>query len=172
MKTVQVDDEVYAYIKSKAEPYEPFKETEPNMTLRRLLGLEPRAAESSRASFPPTSGRGESKMTALTTPSRFQRKSPKVDLYELVAKGLLQDDQTLYLYDYQKRRVPGYQAKLSGRFLIYEGKHYSMSELAKHLLKLLGYRSESVRGPMFWGTDDGFTVKDLWEKAAKRNGVH
>ena len=40
MKTVEIDEEVYAYIQSKAIPYE---DKTPNYTFRRLFGLDKKA---------------------------------------------------------------------------------------------------------------------------------
>jgi hypothetical protein len=166
MRTIQIDDDVYNYIGTKAKPFE---ETTPNMTLRRLFGLS--ISHRQEVSVPVVTSMGVQQTDGRVSARLRQRKSQKTDLYALLSTGALREGQTLYLYDYQKKRARGYEAKLSGRFLMYEGKHYSMSELAKQLLKNLGYQSNSVRGPMFWGTADGCTIKELWEKyLAGKNG--
>jgi len=39
-----------------------------------------------------------------------------------------------------------------------------MSKLAKRLLKREGYESNSVRGPAHWFTEDGVSIKDIWDR--------
>lgn len=168
MKTVQIDDDVYVYIVSKIKA---FGETE-SAVLRRELGMTKafttplhRDTIAAHSRLHPN--------TELNAPTRERsRKSRKADLETLIARGALRVGQTLYLCDYQRKRVPGYEAQLTGRFLLYKDKPYSMSDLAKQLLKGLGYQSNSVRGPMFWCTADGITVKELWEKHLQGNGAH
>lgn len=170
MRTIQIDDEVYAYIKGQADAYEPDEEI--NTTLQRLFGLS-RANMRGSEEISTAASESHRPLAFPTVRNRpLSRKSQKTDLETLVARGALSVGQALYLCDYQKKRVPGHEAQVTGRFLLYRDKHYSMSELAKQLLKGLGYQSDSVRGPMFWCTADGVTVKELWEKHLKRNGTH
>jgi hypothetical protein len=74
----------------------------------------------------------------------------------------MKEGQNLFLRDYQGHKVEGYEAVVSQGSLIWNGKKYSMSDLAKKILKKQGYRSDSVRGPMFWFTKDGVSIKDIW----------
>jgi len=54
-------------------------------------------------------------------------------------------------------------ALVSGSSLIFDNKRYSMSNLATELLQREGFTSKAVRGPTHWVTEDGKTVKQLWE---------
>ena len=139
MRTIEVDDEVYAYLQSKAIPY---IETTPNLTLRRLFNLN---------------GKGQ----MLQSEDKMGKK-PKANLQKLIKSGLLQEGQTLYLYDYRVRKIEGYEAIVSGNSLLRNGKPYSMSRLAKEGLKEKGFKSEDVRGPAHWYNSDGISVKELW----------
>jgi hypothetical protein len=147
MRTIEVDDEVYAYLQSKALPY---IETTPNLTLRRLFNLNGK-----------TSSGGISKGQMLQSEDKMGKK-PKANLQTLIKSGLLQEGQTLYLYDYRGRRIEGYEAIVSGNSLLRNGKPDSMSELAKKGLKEKGFTSEAVRGPAHWYNSDGISVKELW----------
>jgi len=139
MRTIEVDDEVYAYLQSKAIS---FIETTPNLALRRLFSLD------GKSQVP----QSKAKMG----------KKPKANLQKLIKAGLLQEGQTLYLHDYQGRRIEGYEAIVSGNSLLRSGKPYAMSTLAKEDLKEKGFTSESVRGPAHWYNSDGISVKELW----------
>jgi len=145
MKTIEIDEEVYAYLQSRAVAY---VET-PNLTLRRLFGLD----------------KGGKKEAG--TPRFTGRKKPKTDLSKLVRAGLIQEGQLLSLRDYQGRVINGCEAAVSRGALLWNGKRYSMSNLAKILLKQQGYESESVRGPSFWYTEDGTSIKNLWDQYLK-----
>lgn len=143
MKTIEIDDEVFAYLQSKAIAYV----ENPNLTLRRILGIEKRSSQEVR-----------------TRPHATQGKKPKADLNEMVKAGLIQEGQRLILRDYQGREVKGCESIVSHGSLLWNGKRYSMSDLARELLKQQGYKSDSVRGPMFWFNEDGVSIKDIWEK--------
>jgi hypothetical protein len=143
MKTIEIDDEVFAYLQSKAFAYI----ENPNLTLRRILGIEKRPTQQLRSR--PHVGSG---------------KKPKADLNELVRAGLIREGQRLTLRDYQGRDVEGCESIVSHGSLLWNGKRYSMSDLARALLKQQGYKSDSVRGPMFWFNEDGVSIKDIWEK--------
>jgi hypothetical protein len=144
MKTIQVDDDVYSLLQRRAIAFE---ET-PGMTLRRLLGLRRRK-------------RGLMAASPRATPGR---KRPKADLEILVSSGALEPGETLELRDYQGRTISGCEASVAGNQLTYNGKRYSMSNLAQMLLKLHGYESKAVRGPAFWFTKKGHSIKDLWDE--------
>jgi hypothetical protein len=168
MKSIQIDNEVYAYLASKARPYE---ETTPNMTLRRLFGLEQTSATViSREVQTPTTIQQSS--MAMGRKRGRARNNPKVSIPTLINEGLVKRGQVLYLYDYRRKKIPNYEATLADWGLIWNGTHYSMSDLAKRFLQKEGYQSDSVRGPMHWGTADGVTIKDMWEKHRGRNGTH
>lgn len=149
MRTIEIDDEVFAYLQRKAIPYE---ET-PNLTLRRLFNLNVKRIYENTANE-----------NSLQT-NQKKRKKPKADLSTLVKNGLLKEGQVLFLYDYQGNKIDGYEATISGQKLSYRGnKPLSMSELAKICLKEIGYKSDSVRGPAHWYNSDGISVSDLWRQ--------
>jgi len=155
MRSVEIDDEVFAHLQNHAIAY---IETNPNATLRRLLGLND--INQPTSSVPNTgSTNGNS--------ARSGRKSPKASLQDLTSAGLLQEGQSLYLVDYQKTRVPDYEAKIAGKGLSWNGELHSMSELAKILLKKRGFHSDAVRGPTHWSNADGITVMVLWDEYLK-----
>ena len=118
----------------------------PNDTLRRLFGI-------SQTSTP-----------TKKTVSPSKRKMRKTNLTELNNAGLLKDGQKLFFQDYQGHKYSEYDVTLSRNSLVWNGNSYSMSDLAKILLKKHGYESDSVRGPLFWYTDDGVSIKDLWSQ--------
>lgn len=149
MKSIEIDDEVFAYLQSNAIPY---VET-PNLTLRRLFKLN--------GAKPPSDA------TSSLQPvlhHEVRGKEQKADLQTLVRAGLLHEGQKLYLLDYQRRKIERHVAMVSGKVLLCNNKTYSMSELAKICLKKEGFRSESVRGPAHWSNSDGISVKDLWNR--------
>ena len=147
MKTIQVDDDVYAFLQRKGITFE---ET-PGMTVRRLLRLGSRATRRHSPSGPRAPG----------------RRRPKADLEILVSAGALEADETLELRDYQGRRINDREASVAGNHLLFDGKKYSMSNLAQILLKRHGYESKAVRGPAFWYTKRGRSIKDLWDEVVE-----
>lgn len=154
MKTIEIDDEVYNFILSKAIPYE---DKIPNDTLRRLFGLDKTALPQRLISLPQ---------------ERFRvipgRKMPKSNLTELVNAGILKEGQKLHLRDYQGREVPDSEAMVHQGGLLRDGVKDSMSNLAKKLLKKHGYISDSVQGPARWFTSDSISVIRLWENYLKK----
>ena len=155
MRKIEIDDEVFAYLQGNAIPY---VET-PNLTLRRLFKLNgktsPTAAPSSHQSLP----------------YEIRGKEQKADLPTLIRAGLLQEGQKFSLFDYQGRKIEGYEAIVSGKALLWNNEQYSMSKLAEICLKKEGFRSESVRGPAHWYNSDDISVKDLWSRyLSKKKG--
>ena len=151
MRNIEIDDEVFGYLQSKAIP---FVET-PNLTLRRLFSLNGKRVKSEKTS---------SEIIQDKKIWRVRRKQPKTDLFKLVQVGLLQEGQMLYLLDYQGKKIAGYDSIISGKNLLWNNELYSMSELAKECLKKEGFRSESVRGPAHWSNFDGISIKELWDQ--------
>ena len=137
---IEVDEDVYGYLQKMAVAYI----EDPNMTLRRLLGLDKNQIEEPRVKI-------------------IGRKKQKSDSIILIKNGFLEDGQILYLHDFRGNRL-SYQARLSKNRLVWEGNDYSMSKLASNLLKKEGYKSNEVQGPARWFTDDGVSIKQLWEK--------
>lgn len=158
MQTIEIDTDVFAYLQKNARP---FIDT-PNSTLRRLLGLNGSKTQKKAQST------SDADLDALLAESQAiataRSKAPKADLQLLAQKGDIRNGQKLYLIDYQGNRVPKILASISGADLIYNGQRYSMSNLAQQLLGQAGFKSNSVRGPAHWVTDDGKTVKDLWQQ--------
>lgn len=157
---IEIDTDVFAFLQKNARP---FIDT-PNSTLRRLLGLDSARVQHQKKSPSVSDPELEVLLAESLAITAARSKAPKADLQLLVQKGFLQNGQMLYLIDYQGNRVQKISASLSGADLIYNGQRYSMSNLAQQLLGQAGFKSNSVRGPAHWGTDDGKTVKDLWQQ--------
>ena len=153
MKTIEIDEEVYAYLQSKAIPYE---DKNPNYTIRRLFGFDKKAIPSRVIPLP------------QVRPRKVKgRKNPKSSLIELVNAGLLEEGQVLHLRDYQEREVPDSEAAIHQGGLLKDGNKYSMSNLAEKLLKGQGYTRNSVQGPARWFTSDNISIKTFWENYLK-----
>ncbi len=146
MKTIEIDDEVFAYLQSNAIPY---LET-PNLTLRRLFKLNGKALSG-------VISKGQTPQS-----KDIRERQPKADLQTLIKSDILREGQTLFLHDYQGRGIEGYEAIVSGKSLLWNGEMFSMSDLAKICLNKEGFRSNSVRGPAHWYNSDGISVKKLW----------
>ncbi|HET7306670.1 MAG TPA: hypothetical protein VFK24_02490 [Gammaproteobacteria bacterium] len=160
MKTIQVDDEVFECIRSAAVAFE---DTTPNDALRRIFGIRSR----------PRKQGGVADLDhmlddLLAKAPRKRTKAPKADLSELIHKGFVSDGELLSLLNYKNERVHGRTAQISGSRLSYEGRHYSMSELARLLLKKEGFDSKAVRGPAHWANAEGKTISDLWNDLMAR----
>jgi hypothetical protein len=149
MRKIEVDDEVYGWLEKQVQG---FGET-PNAVLRRLLGI---GVNTARPSTSPLAGSKSSR-----------GKAPKTDLKKLVRAKMLSEGQLLYFHDYQGKKVNGIQARLNGNKLEHKGRLYSMSALTRDVMKSQGYENESYRGPQFWYTAAGISVKDLWDEYLK-----
>ena len=155
MPSIQVDDEVFAFLQQNAKPFV----DSPNTTLRRLLGVESRQEPTN------TKAVGDELEQLLQEPLESQRtKAPKADLRALVRAGLLREGERLYLVDYQGQRVPQQEAVVARAMLAFKGQHYTMSNLAQELLKKVGFKSSSVRGPSHWANAKGATITALWQQ--------
>ena len=95
-----------------------------------------------------------------------RRKEPRADLEILAKSGAIKSGELLELRDYQGRTIEGCEASVAGTNLVYNGKQYSMSNLAQRLLARHGYKKTAVRGPAHWFTKQGRSVKELWEELA------
>jgi hypothetical protein len=184
MESIEIDDEVFAHLQKNARP---FVDT-PNSTLRRLLDIDHRIITANKKSASAeleelkepaaqkSNGVGtrfssqwpfdELKTAKLT--SRTRSKAPKADLAVLIKENLLRNGQKLFLVDYQGNKVQKFSANISGNNLAFNGQRYSMSNLAQELLLQLGFKSNSVRGPAHWITDEGNSIKDIWQKYLDR----
>jgi hypothetical protein len=160
MQTIEIDTDIFAYLQKHARP---FVDT-PNSTLRRLLGIDASAVQSRKKSPSLLDAESAAPSAEDLTYATKRGKAPKADLQLLRQEGSLRDGQKLQLIDYQGKRVPKISAIISGSELIYVGQRYSMSNLAQQLLSQAGFKSNAVRGPAHWVTDDGKTVKDLWQQ--------
>lgn len=166
MESIEIDNDVFAYLQKNARP---FVDT-PNSTLRRLLGIDSAAtAVKPKKSSPAANAELEKLLDENFTAAHSRSKAPKADLKVLVQKGLLRNGQKLYLIDYQGNRVQKFSVVISGGDLIYNDQRYSMSNLAQELLAKVGFKSNSVRGPAHWVTDDGKSIKDFWQQYLGRN---
>lgn len=147
MPTVNLDNDVAAFIKGLS-----FGRNETvSDTLRRVFNLGDRDFNSD--------------LEENSDDGSIERKRRKnTSLRTLVDAGRLKPDETVVLCDSSGQRLGNYEATIQGEKLLYKGQLYSMSDLAGRLLRAEGYASESVRGPAYWLTESGKTLKDLWEK--------
>lgn len=153
MHAIKIDAEVFEFLQRQARP---FVDT-PNSTLRRILKLDKVIPHSDG---PEAQDHDLSEL--LEAGAGTRRKALKTDLKELIRSGLVKEGQMLYLVDYQGRRVPDMQANIAGQLLAYQGQFFSMSSLAEGLLKKVGFKSNSVRGPAHWVNGDGVSMQTLW----------
>lgn len=161
MESIKIDNDVFAHLQKHARP---FVDT-PNSTLRRLLGIDVVVSTTSPKKPTPAVDLELDELLAESLAAASSRsKAPKADLEVLVKNGSLQNGQKLYLVDYQDNRVKKLFAVISGGDLIYNDQRYSMSNLAQELLASVGFKSNSVRGPAHWVTDDGKSIKQLWQQ--------
>lgn len=166
MESIEIDNDVFAYLQKNARP---FIDT-PNSTLRRLLRIDSAAtAGRPKKSSPAADAELEKLPAESLAAARSRSKAPKADLDVLVQTGLLRNGQKLYLIDYQGNKVQKLSAVIAGGDLIYNDQRYSMSNLAQELLAKVGFKSNSVRGPAHWVTDDGKSIKDFWQQYLDRN---
>lgn len=150
MRTIQVDDDVYRSLEAHAQGFS----DSPNAVLRRVLGVGPKAERSS------------AKLAVRAIRSR-RGKAPKTNLRDLVRVGSLSEGQKLFMHDYQGNRIDGVQANVSGNSLEFEGELLSMSALTRNVMQRQGYQSDSYRGPHFWFTAEGKSVRELWDEYLK-----
>jgi len=166
MESIEIDNDVFAYLQKNARP---FVDT-PNSTLRRLLGIDSAAtAGRPKKSSSAADAELEKLLAESLATARSRSKAPKADLEVLVQTGLLRNGQKLYLIDYQGNKVQKFSAVIAGSDLIYNDQRYSMSNLAQELLAKVGFKSNSVRGPAHWVTDDGKSIKNFWQQYLNRN---
>jgi hypothetical protein len=171
MQPFSVDEEVVGVVWNRANP-KPFEQLTFNVALRRVLGLPEESAVRATPKTSKDADGFEDLEALLTQPTRERLKAPKADLAVLIKAGYLRNGEKLYLVDYQSQRVPSSEASISGNYLEFKGRHFTMSKLAQQLLTKLGFKSEAVRGPAHWVNAKGASVMVLWqqylEKLAKK----
>jgi len=178
MQQFPVEDDVVVVVWQRANP-KPFESLTFSAALRRVLGIGEagtsaagaRGASHSSASAASAADNPPDDLDAPlvgATAVRPRAKAPKANLKELVRAGLLRDGQELVLVDYQSNKHQQFKARIAGGMLHFKGQHYSMSDLARDLLKKIGYQSDSVRGPTHWATVSGASVRDLWQQLREK----
>jgi hypothetical protein len=174
MQQFPVDDEVVAAVWQRAKP-KPFENLSFNLALRRVLDL---AEDSTVLPNKPDEARPSKQVLTNSLDDLVDKsslgprrsKAPKADIKEMIRAGLLRDGEELFLVDYHGARLQQSKATIAGGGLLFKGQYYSMSDLARDLLKKVGYQSDSVRGPAHWANAKGVTVRDLWQQLLdKRN---
>lgn len=146
MFSIEIDAELYAYLKQHIED---FGET-PNRVIKRLLGLTLASADS----LPLKS------QEALPAKKSGLKRRPQTSLSRLVNEGKLEPDEELRLIINGKEVC---RAKIDGDLISCDNKRFSMSGLAVKFLKKEGYNTKHARGPAFWYTAQGKSVKELWD---------
>ena len=147
MLKIEIDEEVFAYLQSRAVAFV----EKPNDTLRRIFGLN----------------KNKSMYTGANTKPSIKRKKRKTDINELIRAGLLNDGQRVHFRDYGGNKLKNSDTNISPSGILYQGKTYAMSEIAKLLLNQAGYTTSSVRGPAHCFTENGISIKNLWDKYLK-----
>jgi len=118
MKTIEIDDEVYAAVQSKAIP---FVDKSPNCVLRKLLL------------------NGKKKSTIGSVQKNNHRKAQRADLGKLVRIELLREGQFL-TFNYKEMELSKtYQAQVSTGCLLFEGRRYKMSPVVRMILILVQF---------------------------------
>lgn len=148
MHTIEIDDDVYRLLERHVLG---FKDV-PNMVLRRILGIDK----------PLPVDQPNLKQRAPKKNSR--QRAPNANLRELINAGYLSNGQILFMHDYSGNRVQGVSAMVRPDGLEHNGRVQTMSALTKKLMRARGFESESYRGPQFWFTEDGRSIKDLWDR--------
>jgi predicted transcriptional regulator len=145
MKTIEIDEEVYAYLQKEAFPFE---EPTPNHVIRRIIGLDKKVPD------------------PLKPKSEGGSKAPKANLVKLVEQGFLKDGQKLYLNYKGQNLSMKYEATISGNKFIYDSNLYTMSRLVAEILEQegCGIQSKSYRGPEYWVTSEGVSIRQMWEQ--------
>ncbi|MBI5521044.1 MAG: hypothetical protein HY910_00350 [Desulfarculus sp.] len=154
MRSIQVDDEVYAKLINNIRE---FGES-PNQVLRRLLGLTAYYVENGQVS--------EGERDSPTKIGSVNTRAMRTKLSLLTASGYLREGQKLYLYS-QDLRNELCVAYVDGDYLVKNNKKYSMSSLALKMFKANGHNVKAVRGPAYWFVgeeDDDPSIADLWAK--------
>jgi hypothetical protein len=149
MKTIDVDDQVYKWLQTKAIA---FVEQTPNDVLRRLFSLDT----------------GARSRTPLVTERRqsSHSKQPKAYLKELVRRGYIQESEKLTFNDKRKSLSKRYAASVKGHKLCYNDMQWTMSRLTAEILERegVGIPSKAYRGPEYWCNSLGLSVKQLWDQ--------
>lgn len=146
MPTIEIDDHVYAYLQKRAVAFE----EDPNDVLCRLFGLH-------------QVGTPQKPLPAHIKAPIKPHKQTITNLKDLVSDSVLSEGQKL-IFRHSGKKFPDYTATISDKRLIWQGKRYSMSDLAGIALETIGLDGKSVRGPSFWFTEDGKSIKELWEQ--------
>ena len=152
MKNIKIDDEVYSYLQMKAIAFEEI----PNDVLRRIFSLH-------QMDVP-------QKLSLINILSPVKpAKRPITNLKDLVSAGVLSENQRL-IFRHSGKKLPQYTATIVGKKLIWNGNRYSMSDLAGIAIETIGLDGQSVRGPLFWFTEDGKSIKELWGQYIQKRG--
>lgn len=151
-RKIEVDEQVYSYLLKNIKD---FNET-PNSVLRRLFRL---------GSSPGLLDTGTTEEDGDLISDKSKRK-PQTKISELVNKGYLGDGEKLHL---KINDVVVCTAKIQGDLLDWQSRQYSMSALAVKFLQEQGYETEHARGPAYWFTNEGISVKELWDEYLEKH---
>ena len=146
MRQIEIDDEVFEYLKSKST----WNDRNPNDVLRKLLHINTKTEKIS---------------TDKTIRRVVVNKNPRADLKKLIQCGMVNDGQKLE-FRHQDILPKKYEARVSSGKLYWEGSTYSMSKLVAVILRAerKDIPSEAYRGPAYWYNAEGRSIKDLWDQ--------
>lgn len=185
MHTIEVDDQVFAHIEAHASGFS----ATPNTVLRHLLGLDGETVRPGRQGRSDHTGQGgpggfgaggpngrgpSGPMRGFGRrgpwgpggpggPPRPRMRQPRASLSTLVEAGILTEGQRLVLKDFKGEVVEGVDAEVRDGQVWFNGRNWAMSKLAGRELGRRGYNSPAFRGPNHWFTEDGKSIRELWE---------
>jgi len=110
---------------------------------------------------------------SVTTQEKYSEKAKIVPFKELIDAGLVRDGQILYLchgeqlFKEEQAKIVANRNKLK---YMRDDKLYSKSALAHMLLKKHGViRTDAIRGPLYWRTENGKLLNDLEEQIRRQH---
>lgn len=186
MPTIEIDDDVLAHIEAHASGFS----ATPNSVLRRLLGMDGGTVRPDRQGCsdhtgqggPGGFGAGGPNGWGPSAPNRFfgkggrggpgrfggpprpRMRQPRASLSTLVTAGILKEGQKLILKDFKGEPVPEVEAEVKDGQVWFGDRNWAMSKLAGRELGRRGYGSPAFRGPNHWFTEDGRSIRELWEE--------
>lgn len=153
--TVQLDDDVFQWLQGLAEPLVDSTSDVLRKIKRKLNDDE----------VPDLINNLRSQRSRVRT----GKKQLKANLVLLTKIGLTHEGQHVFMHDYSGNKLDHSDVLIEGNRLRFEDQSYSMTALARRFLKENGYESDNVPGPIFWYTEKGDSIRELWKLYLKQN---
>lgn len=184
MPIIEIDEQTFLYLQSKAIAFV----EQPGDTIKRLLQINQEAQIISKEPIPyqqlVKKGKDQNELndsrsyyskgqSRYSSSLKAAKKKRKTNLPELVEAGILHENQALTFQNYRGVKFPKYKVIISDGLLKWNDTLYSMSDLARTILKDLdeNHSNDAVRGPIFWITQQGETIAELWDQYLATKGV-